>query len=128
MYVRIPLCCGSKAETRWIMSINRIELQGTITRAQDYTTIKHNEDNKGMVDQTNFQTQFQKTVENKVTQVHQGDNTENGKKNYDSKEKGNGEYSGDGGRRRRKSKEKAEEKDFDGRVLLKGIGRFDAKI
>lgn len=110
------------------MSINRIELQGTITRAQDYTTIKHNEDNKGMVDQTNFQTQFQKTVENKVTQVHQGDNTENGKKNYDSKEKGNGEYSGDGGRRRRKNKEKAEEKDFDGRVLLKGIGRFDAKI
>ena len=32
------------------MSINRIELQGTITRAQDYTTIKHNQDNKGMVD------------------------------------------------------------------------------
>ena len=37
------------------MSINRIELQGTITRAQDYTTIKHNQDNKGMVDQSNFQ-------------------------------------------------------------------------
>ena len=108
------------------MSINRIELQGTITRAQDYTTIKHNEDNKGMVDQSNFQTQFHKTVENKVTKDHQGDNTENGKKNYDSKEKGNGEYSGDGGRQRRKNKDK--ENDIDGRVLLKGIGRFDAKI
>ena len=45
------------------MSINRIELQGTITRAQDYTTIKHNQDNKGMVDQSNFQAQFHKTVE-----------------------------------------------------------------
>ncbi len=106
------------------MSINRIELQGTITRAQDYTTIKHNEDNKGMVDQSNFQTQFQKTVESKVAQVHQGDNAENGKKNYDAKEKGNGEYSGDGGKRRKKS----QEKDFDGKVFLKGIGRFDAKI
>lgn len=42
------------------MSISRIELQGTITRAQDYTAIKHNEDNKGIVDQSNFQTQFHK--------------------------------------------------------------------
>lgn len=108
------------------MSINRIELQGTITRAQDYTTIKHNQDNKGMVDQSNFQTQFQKTVESKVTQVHQGDNTENGNKNYDAKEKGNGEYSGDGGRRRRKNSEKDNEPE--GRVVLKGIGRFDMKI
>ncbi len=106
------------------MSINRIELQGTITRAQDYTTIKHNEDNKGMIDQSNFQTQFQKTVESKVSQVHQGDNAENGKKNYDAKEKGGGEYSGDGGRRRKKD----QEKEPDGRVLLKGIGRFDTKI
>ena len=108
------------------MSINRIELQGTITRAQDYTTIKHNQDNKGMVDQTNFQAQFHKTVENKATQVHQGDNTENNKKKYDAKEKGNGEYSGDGGKKRKKDQDK--DKDADGRVVLKGIGRFDMKI
>ncbi len=98
------------------MSINRIELQGTITRAQDYTTIKHNQDNKGMVDQSNFQAQFHKTVENKATQVQK----------YDAKEKGNGEYSGDGGKKRKKDQDK--DKDADGRVVLKGIGRFDMKI
>ena len=103
------------------MSINRIELQGTITRAQDYTTIKHNEDNKGMVDQSNFQRQFDQTVENKVRQVHQGDRTENQGKKFDAKEKGNGNYSGDGGSRRKKPEE-------DGKVVLKSRGGFDIKI
>ena len=37
------------------MTISRVELQGQVTRAQDFTTIKQNEDNKGVVDQTNFQ-------------------------------------------------------------------------
>lgn len=106
------------------MSINRIELQGTITRAQDYTTIKHNEDNKGMVDQSNFQNQFQRVVENKVNQVHQREDTENANKKYDAKEKGDGQYSGDGGRQRKRN----QEKDLDGKVVLKGIERFDMKI
>ncbi|GFI46095.1 hypothetical protein IMSAGC019_01408 [Lachnospiraceae bacterium] len=38
--------------------ISRVEIQGQVTRAQDFTTIKQNEDNKGMVDQSNFQQQF----------------------------------------------------------------------
>ena len=97
------------------MSISRIELQGTITRAQDYTAIKHNEDNKGIVDQSNFQTQFHKAVENKATQVHKGDDTE----------KGNTKYSGDGGKHRKKDQDSD---DIDGKVILKGIGRFDMKI
>ena len=108
------------------MSINRIELQGTITRAQDYTTIKHNEDNKGMIDQTNFQTQFKKTVDNKLTQVHHGDNADNENKRFDAKEQGSNQYAGDGGKRRRKGSEK--DTDADGKVILKGMGRFDMKI
>ena len=107
------------------MSISRIELQGTITRAQDYTAIKHNEDNKGIVDQSNFQTQFHKAVENKVTQVHKGDDTEKGNTKYDAKEKGKGQYSGDGGKHRKKDQDSD---DIDGKVILKGIGRFDMKI
>ena len=83
------------------MAFGSIELT-TISRAQDYTTIKHNEDNKGIVDQSNFQTQFHKAVENKATQVHKGDDTEKGNTKYDAKEKGNGSYAGDGGRRRKK--------------------------
>lgn len=103
------------------MTISRVEIQGQVTRAQDFTTIKHNEDNKGMVDQSNFQRQFDQTVENKVRQVHQGDRTENQSKKFDAKEKGNGNYSGDGGRRRKKPEE-------DGKVVLKSRGGFDIKI
>ena len=105
------------------MTISRVELQGQVTRAQDFTNIKHNEDNKPTVDQSNFQYQFQQTVETKARQVIQGDRAENEGKDADAKEKGNGRYAGDGGRRRRK-----EEKESDGKVILKGRGGFDIKI
>lgn len=105
------------------MTISRVELQGQLTRAQDFTSIKHNEDNKGVVDQSNFQHQFNQTVETRVRQVHQGDKTENEGKRFDAKDKGNGHYDGDGGQNRRK-----EEKDKDGRVVVKGRSSFDIKI
>lgn len=54
------------------MTISRIELQGQITRAQDFTTIKQNEDNKGMVDQTNFQNQFHQNIDQHLHQVRRG--------------------------------------------------------
>lgn len=108
------------------MSISRIEIQGQISRAQDYTAIKHNEDHKGAVDQNNFQNQFHKAVDSKLNQVHQGDNTENFKKRHDAKEKGNGQYAGDGGRHRRHGSEN--EEDSGERVMLKGFGSFDIKI
>lgn len=105
------------------MTISRVELQGQVTRAQDFTTIKHNEDNKTMVDQTNIQRQFDQNVDNRLRQVNQGEQTENREKRFDAKEKGNGTYSGDGGKRRKK-----EEKEEDGKVVLKGRGGFDMKI
>lgn len=103
------------------MTISRVELQGQVTRAQDFTTIKHNEDSKVMVDQNNFQRQFDQTVENRARQVQQWDEADNRGKRFDAKEKGNGSYAGDGGRKRKK-----EEKD--GRVVLKGQNNFDMKI
>lgn len=105
------------------MTISRLELQGQVARTQDFTTIKHNEDNKGIVDQSNFQREFSQSVENKVRQVREGDHAENEGKKFDAKEKGNGTYSGDGGRRRKKKEEEE-----DGKVLLKGFSRFDMKI
>lgn len=105
------------------MTISRVELQGQVTRAQDFTTLKQNEDNKGIVDQSNFQRQFDRSVDNRLHQVHQGDRAENEGKRFDAKEKGNGSYEGDGGRKRKK-----EEKEKDGRVILKHQGSFDVKI
>ena len=103
------------------MTISRVELQGQVTRAQDFTNIKHNEDNKGTIDQFNFQKQFDQTVDNKIRQVHQRDKAENEGKRFDAKDKGS--YSGDGGRKRKK-----EEIAGDGKVTLKGRGGFDMKI
>lgn len=101
------------------MAFGAIELT-TITRAHDYTTVKHNEDNKGFVDQTNFSQQVQKTAEQHIRQVHSSDNTEWHQNNPDAKEKGNNEYQGDGGRRRKKGAEE--------RVVVKGHQGFDMKI
>lgn len=104
------------------MTISRIELQGQVTRAQDFTTIKQNEDQKGIVDQSNFQTQINHNIEQHLHQVRRGDAAENQNKKFDAKEEGSGTYSGDGGKHRNK-KEKE-----DGKVILKGQSGFDIKI
>ncbi|MCH5341788.1 MAG: hypothetical protein J1E01_09990 [Acetatifactor sp.] len=101
------------------MAFGAIELT-TITRAHDYTTVKHNEDNKGFVDQTNFSQQVQKTTEQHIRQVHGSDDSDWHQQNPDAKEKGRNEYQGDGGRRR---KQGAQE-----RVVVKGHTGFDMKI
>lgn len=104
------------------MAIGSISLQGQITRAQDFSTLKQNEDNKVVVDQGNFQTHFNKEVHQNLNRVRQSDNTENQGKKFDAKEKGNGEYSGDGGKRRRQQEK-------DGHVQQQGVYRgFDMKI
>lgn len=87
------------------MAIGSISLQGQISRAQDFSTIKQNEDNKVLVDQGNFQMQFKKEVNQNMNRVRQSDNTENQGKKYDAKEKGGGQYSGDGGRRRNQNEQ-----------------------
>ena len=102
------------------MALGAIDLT-TISRAQDYSSIKHNEDNKGMVAQTNISQDIQKTTEQRIREVHSSDDPEWHQKNPDAKEKGNGEYYGDGGRRRKGVKTQD-------RVVVKGRGGFDMKI
>lgn len=106
------------------MAIGQIEIQGQITRAQDFTAYKHNEDTKGMVDQSNVGISFAKQVENQMTKVNRGKQTEFQNKKFDAKEKGSNEYNGDGGRRGKKK----DEKEPDGKVILKSIGNFDISL
>lgn len=102
------------------MAFGSIEL-GTIARAQDYTTMKHNEDNKVFVEQSNLGIQQHKNAEQKIHQVNTGDDTRWQNKKFDAKEKGDNEYSGDGGKKRKK--EKSHE-----RMVVKGHQGFDMKI
>lgn len=104
------------------MAIGPIEMQGTIARAQDYSTIKQNEDYKGIIDQNNFQNQFKKEVNERPHQVNNKDNADYQNKKFDAKDKGSGEYAGDGG------KERKDKKGTEGRVVLKGNHSFDIKI
>lgn len=106
------------------MAIGQIELQGQITRAQDFTAVKHNEDTKGMVEQANVGNQFARHVEAQVKKVNQGNQPEYHNKKFDAKEKGSNEYNGDGGRRGKKK----EKKEPDGKVLLKRVGNIDISL
>ncbi|MBR1852256.1 MAG: hypothetical protein IJ794_03630 [Lachnospiraceae bacterium] len=102
------------------MAIGGIDLT-TISRTQDYTTIKQNEDNKAMMDQVNLGHQEQKNEETKATTVQDGSNAEWYNKKQDGRDKSNNEYAGDGGRKRQK-------KETTDRVVVKGRGGFDLKI
>ena len=82
------------------MSISPLLFNGSVSRMQDVSMIKHNEDAKGMVDQTNFQSTFNKEIDSRLNQVHQSDNLENRQQKHDAKEKGKNQYAGDGGKNR----------------------------
>lgn len=105
------------------MAISPLLFNGSVSRMQDVSMIKHNEDAKGMVDQTNFQNTFNKEVDSRLNQVHQSDDLENRQQKHDAKEKGKNQYAGDGGKNRPKGN-----KPQDGRVVPKSMGGFDMKI
>ncbi|MCM1063510.1 MAG: hypothetical protein NC420_03390 [Eubacterium sp.] len=102
------------------MAFGSIDLT-TISRAQDFSGIKQNEDNKGMFAQTFISQDVQKNTEQRIREVHRSDDPEWHQKNPDAKEKGNGTYYGDGGRRRKGAKPQE-------RVVIKGREGFDMKI
>ena len=101
------------------MAMGAIELT-TITRAQDYSYIKQNEDNKGLVNQVNSYQQVQKNESQKTREVHKSDDTRWNNQNPDAREKGKGQYSSDGGRKRKKET-------FEKVIPQNGDG-FDIKI
>ncbi len=102
------------------MAIGPVVIQGQITRTQDFTAIKHNEDTRGMVEQAYASTQFAKKVEEQTTKVNRREKSEYQDKKFDAKDKGSNEYRGDGGKRRKNAAREA-----DGKVLIKGVGSFD---
>lgn len=93
----------------------------TITRTQDFTTIKQNEDNKSFVHQTVIGQEQKKEIEHRTREVHSSDNSDWHNKKFDAKEKGSNEYSGNGGSKRQKQKHQEQ-------VVVKGHQGFDMKI
>ncbi len=107
--------------------IRPVEVQGVMQRTQDISQIKQNQDMKPQVDQSHYQTQVQKHVENQSKQVNHSDNANKKEEKYDAKEKGNGAFYENPQHRRQK---KEEEDEDEGVVVLKQVhkGSFDMKI
>lgn len=93
----------------------------TLPRTQDFSTLKQNEDNRGIVNQMNLHEQHVKTVEQHIKQVRHGDNTDLNNEKFDAKEKGKNEYYSDGVKK--KNKKKSED-----RVVNKNYQGFDMKV
>lgn len=102
------------------MALGVMEI-ATITRSQDYATMKHQETAKVVTDQSHITARVQKDANQNTRQVRSGEQPDWHGRKFDAKEKGDGQYHGDGGQRRR-------EKDKDGTVKLKTSGGFDVKI
>lgn len=110
------------------MAIGQVELNHAMTRIQDYTTQKHNEDMRGAIQQGQAQEKFNKELNQDIRQVVKSDQSEYQNKTqyqnrkFDAKDKGDNQYTGDGGKRRK------QEEATDGRVKLKQKSGFDIRI
>ena len=105
------------------MAIGPIELQGAITRVQDFAIQRQGEDAKIASDQAAVVHDVQRETEDRSNAVNRADDVSNNQKRFDARDKGSNEYSGDGGKHR-----KSEEKDAEGKVIVKGQpGSFDVR-
>lgn len=104
------------------MAIGPIEMTGMVTRSQDISLFKQNEDNKPMIDQNNILVNVQKKAQEQNQQVNRADDAEYHEYKYDAKEKGNGSYQDN------RKKEQKEKKKTDGVVVEKRPSGFDIRI
>ncbi len=93
----------------------------TMTRSQDYTVIKQNEDNKAAITQMALGHKEDKEIKQRSKQVVQKEETQMYQRRFDAKEQGDNQYAGDGGRNRRGGKS-------GDKVVVKGQQGFDVKI
>lgn len=104
------------------MAIGPIEINGAIPRVTDYAAIKQNEDNKGVIQQSGLQVEAKKEEQSKVNEVNRGEETSRHLRQFDAREKGDNEYSRDGGKGKKKKA------DGDGTVIKKSLSSFDIRI
>ncbi len=81
------------------MSINRIDF-GVMAASGEVGSLKAAEEARPLMDQRNFQAQFNQEVDNQRSQVTQKDDVGQGELHSDAQEKGSNEYMGDGGQNR----------------------------
>lgn len=101
------------------MAISPINIL-SVTRSQEYTSIKQNEDNRAAMTQISMSEQKEKELKLRSQQVINKEAVGWQQKRFDAKEQGDNSYGGDGGRKR-----KSPSKD---KVIQKIQQGFDIKI
>lgn len=97
-------------------------MSGVVQRSQEVSQMKHQENNKPLVDNQNFGQHFSREIKHHMDSVTDSQKGEKKKEQYDAKKKGNGrEYEG-GQQKKREKKENAE------KVILKNQNSFDIRI
>lgn len=104
------------------MAIGVVELNTAMTGIHDLNSMRHAEETRSGLQQSNIHNQMDQSVEVKLTNVNSADDTNNNQKKFDAKEKGSNEYSGNNGQKKKK-----EDQNRDGKVVPKYSG-FDMKI
>ena len=105
------------------MAIGAIE-NATIEREQDKKKIKQNEDNKSAFNQMNLHQVKGKELEQKTKPVNESDHVHWHKKSFAAIDKGNGSYSGDGGKNRKNNPQNKNTE----QMIVKGQEGFDIRI
>ena len=98
------------------MAISPFEIHGMMGRTQDFTAVKHQEDNRNIVAQSAFRNQAEKKIQNKAERVQDAQKSETNRQKKDARDKGSNAYAGDGGQKRKRTDQVPPE----GRVVRKG--------
>ncbi len=103
------------------MALGPVEMSGIIQRTQDFSTIKQNEDNKGMLVQANIQNEHDQEIDHAMHQVHDADNSRDSEGEFDARREGRNKYM------KTATKKKKDDK-TEGKVVVKNRGGFDMSI
>ena len=109
------------------MSINRVDF-GVMAASSEVGTIKAAEDARPVMDQHNFQTQFNQEVDNQRSQVNQKDDVGQGELHSDAREKGSNEYVGNGGKKRRDSKKNGKNALNERQISAEKMGKLAGNV
>lgn len=103
------------------MALGPVEMNGILQRTQDFTTIKQNEDNRGLIAQTNIHNEAEQEIDHAMHQVHDAADSRDSEGEFDARREGRNKYM------KSSTKRKKEEK-TEGKVVVKGSGGFDISV
>ena len=103
------------------MALGPVEMNGILQRTQDISIIKQNEDNRGLLVQTNIQNEAEQEIDHAMHQVHDADNSRDSEGEFDARREGRNKYM-------KTTTKKKKEPKTEGKVVVKGRGGFDISV